>query len=166
MSSTLVILNKLLMTLQNNPHNRQSQVATLINQSQAMTKELLALCDHFVDENKTTLSMSKDFPRLKALGNSSLIIPLQESLTASLPPASSDESTHQPFPLDVPTFKGQFPFSRNLAQAADDLVQVLQMKSRSCARWLNLARLPYKVVMDKSTCFWASPRMTCARTRV
>ena len=83
-----------------------------------MTKELLALCDHFVDENKTTLSMSKDFPRLKAMANSSLIIPLQESLTASLPPASSDESTHRPFPLDVPTFKGLF-LSMNLSQAFD-----------------------------------------------
>jgi len=102
------------MTLQSNPHNLQSQVATLIKESQNMTKELLALCDRFVDENKTTLSMSKDFPRLNALGNSSLIIPLQESLTASLPPASSDESTHQPFPLDVPTFKGQFPIFSEL----------------------------------------------------
>jgi len=138
----------------------------LINQSQAMTRELLALCDHFVDENKTTLSMSKDFPRLKAMGKSDLIIPLQESLTASLPPASSDESTHQPFALDVPTFEGQFLSSQNLAQAADNPVQVLQMKSRSCVRWLNPERLRYKVVTGKFTCFWASPRMTCGRTRV
>jgi len=118
MLSTFRIVLKCLMTLQSNPHNRHGKVAMLINESQAMTKQLLALCDHFVDENKTTLSMGKDFPRLKAMGDSSLIIPLQESLTASLPPASSDESTHQPFPLDVPTFKGQLPFLWNIAQAA------------------------------------------------
>jgi serine/threonine-protein kinase ATR len=71
-----------------------------------MTNELLALCDHPIDDEKKTLSMSKDFRRLAALGRSSLIIPLQESLTASLPPTSSLESTHQPFPADAPTFEG------------------------------------------------------------
>jgi serine/threonine-protein kinase ATR len=71
-----------------------------------MTNELLALCDHPVDENKSTLSMSKDFPRLNRLGCSELIIPLQESLTVTLPPPSSVESNHQPFPLNTPTFKG------------------------------------------------------------
>lgn len=70
-----------------------------------MTNELLALCDHpLVDERP--LNMSKDFPRLKRLGRSKLIVPLQESLTASLPPTSATESTHQPFALDVPTFQG------------------------------------------------------------
>ena len=73
-----------------------------------MTNELLALCDHPVDDNKSTLSMSKDFPRLNRLGCSELIIPLQESLTVTLPPPSSEESTHQPFPLNTPTFKGLF----------------------------------------------------------
>lgn len=73
-----------------------------------MTNELLALCDHPVDDNKSTLSMSKDFPRLNRLGCSELIIPLQESLTVTLPPPSSVESTHQPFPLNIPTFKGFF----------------------------------------------------------
>jgi serine/threonine-protein kinase ATR len=73
-----------------------------------MTNELLALCDHPVDENKSTLSMSKDFPKLNRLGCSELIIPLQESLTVTLPPPSSVESTHQPFPLNTPTFKGFF----------------------------------------------------------
>ncbi|KAF8961112.1 hypothetical protein BDZ97DRAFT_1664899 [Flammula alnicola] len=91
--------------LRNNPHNHRNNVAMLINESIRMTNELLNLCDQHVDENKLVLSMSKDFPRLKALGRSNLIIPLQESLTASLPPDSASESTHQPFPLDTPTFQ-------------------------------------------------------------
>ena len=72
-----------------------------------MTNQLLALCDHHVDESKFTLSMSRDFPHLRNLGKSALIIPLQESLTASLPPTPAAEQTHYPFPLDTPTFQGQ-----------------------------------------------------------
>jgi serine/threonine-protein kinase ATR len=71
-----------------------------------MTNELLALCDHRIDEDRKQLSMNKDFPKLAALGKSDLIIPLQESLTANLPPTSALESIHQPFPPDAPTFGG------------------------------------------------------------
>jgi len=70
-----------------------------------MTNELLSLCDYQInDDSRKTLSM-KEFPRLAALGNSQLIIPLQESLSANLPPTSSLESTHQPFPSNAPTFE-------------------------------------------------------------
>jgi serine/threonine-protein kinase ATR len=72
-----------------------------------MTDELLALCDHHIDDDSSkTLTMSKDFPRLAALGHSQLIIPLQESLIASLPATSSSESIHHPFPPNAPTFDG------------------------------------------------------------
>jgi serine/threonine-protein kinase ATR len=71
-----------------------------------MTNELLALCDHRIDDDKKQLSMRKDFPKLAGLGKSELIIPLQESLTANLPPTSALESTHQPFPSNAPTFEG------------------------------------------------------------
>lgn len=92
--------------LRNNPQNQtaRTEITKLISQCLAMTNELLALCDHHVDDDKRVLSMSKDFPRLKGLGHSDLIIPLQESLTASLPPTSSSSSTHQPFPPNAPTF--------------------------------------------------------------
>ena len=93
---------------QNNPQNQttRTEITKLISQCLAMTNELLALCDYHVDDDKRVLSMSKDFPRLKNLGHSELIIPLQESLTASLPPTSSSSSTHQPFPPNAPTFNG------------------------------------------------------------
>ncbi|KAF8638618.1 hypothetical protein AX17_002159 [Amanita inopinata Kibby_2008] len=91
--------------LRNNPSDVTTYLSRLIDQSVAMTNELLALCDRPVDEDKRQLSMSKDFPRLAALGRSQLIIPLQESLTASLPPTSTLESTHQPFPSGTPTFQ-------------------------------------------------------------
>jgi serine/threonine-protein kinase ATR len=73
-----------------------------------MTNELLRLCDHRIeDDSKKSLTMSKDFPRLAALGHSKLIIPLQESLTVTLPPTSSESFVHQPFPPNTPTFEGE-----------------------------------------------------------
>jgi len=91
-----------------NPSNARTEVPMLIAQCISMTNELLALCDyHITDDSTKTLTMSRHFPRLAALGRSQLIIPLQESLTASLPPTSSSESIHQPFPPSAPTFEGQ-----------------------------------------------------------
>ncbi|KIK53267.1 hypothetical protein GYMLUDRAFT_77511 [Collybiopsis luxurians FD-317 M1] len=93
--------------IRNNP--RGSKVPNLVNLSLEMTNELLELCNFDVSTvnlDRRKLTMSRDFPRLFKLGKSDLIIPLQESLTASLPPASSSESVHQPFPSDAPTFAG------------------------------------------------------------
>ena len=94
---------------QNNPGNAKTQVPSLISQTLSMTNELLALCDYHIDEEKKSLSMKRDFPRLMDLGRSSLIIPLQESLTASLPPTSSSSSSvsHEPFPSNSPTFESK-----------------------------------------------------------
>lgn len=113
---------------QNEPHNARTQLPILISQCLAMTNELLKLCDHHIDDDaKRTLSMSKDFRRLAALGRSPLIIPLQESLTASLPPTSSLESTHQPFPSSAPTFEG-------LSISAILLKATFHPKCRVCGR--------------------------------
>lgn len=69
-----------------------------------MTKQLLDLCNLSVNDNKKSLSMGKDFPSLQQLAPSQLIIPLQESLIASLPPSAASQRDHQPFPIDAPTF--------------------------------------------------------------
>jgi len=92
--------------LRSTPSNSK-KLARRIADSVAMTNELLALCDRPVDDEKKVLSMSRDFPRLKALGNCDLLIPLQESLTVNLPSSTAAEAVHQPFPLDAPTFKGE-----------------------------------------------------------
>ena len=83
----------------------------LITQSHAMTEELLKLCNHPIDDDRKTLNMKREFPKLASLGKSRLLIPLQESLTANLPPASSttENSTHVPFPSAAPTFEGKVP---------------------------------------------------------
>ncbi len=72
-----------------------------------MTDELLALCEYPIDDNsRKSLSMSRTFPSLARLGQSDLIIPLQESLTANIPPVSITNSDFNPFPVDAPTFTG------------------------------------------------------------
>ena len=76
-----------------------------------MTKELLDLCDYHIKDERKTLSVQKNFPGLFKLVPSRVIIPLQESLIANFPPTSSSETTHQPFPIDAPTFEClYFPF--------------------------------------------------------
>ncbi|KIJ20461.1 hypothetical protein PAXINDRAFT_174826 [Paxillus involutus ATCC 200175] len=93
--------------LRNDPVNAQTELPTLILQSYAMTDELLRLCNHPIDDDRRTLNMKREFPKLAALGRSRLLIPLQESLTANLPPASSttENSTHVPFPTSAPMFE-------------------------------------------------------------
>jgi serine/threonine-protein kinase ATR len=74
-----------------------------------MTDELLKLCNYLVpDDPKAPLSMTKLFPGLAKLAPSQLIVPLQESLIASLPSESSLEASHQPFPHHLPTIHSGF----------------------------------------------------------
>ncbi|KAJ7156082.1 hypothetical protein C8R43DRAFT_884346 [Mycena crocata] len=96
---------KILDKLVNNPIAARNGISKLVSECTSMTNQLLAMCDHHVGDEVKTLSMQKQFPRLFKLGRSELIIPLQESLTASLPPTSSLESDHQPFPPNAPTFE-------------------------------------------------------------
>ncbi|KAG9317708.1 hypothetical protein JVU11DRAFT_1921 [Chiua virens] len=92
--------------LRHDPANANTELPTLITQSHAMTEELLKLCNHPIEGDRSTLSMKREFPTLAALGRSRLLIPLQESLTANLPPASTtEESTHVPFPSAAPRFE-------------------------------------------------------------
>ncbi|KAI0307055.1 hypothetical protein B0F90DRAFT_1807754 [Multifurca ochricompacta] len=86
---------------------------SLVNASVAMVNGLLNLCDfpapdlpkNAGPDARATLSMKRDIPQLAKLMPSPLIVPLQESLTATLPPTSSTvNSHHQPFPPNLPTF--------------------------------------------------------------
>lgn len=78
-----------------------------------MVEQLLSLCLHSVSK-ETSLSLYKEFPLLKRLTPTTLIIPLQTSLNVSLPSDASLSATHKPFPDNLPTFQSQFsvlPFS-------------------------------------------------------
>ncbi|KAG8968537.1 serine/threonine-protein kinase M1 [Tulasnella sp. 419] len=84
------------------PHGR-SMVKKLVDQWEAMSRELLNLCDFPVDNDTTTLPITK-FPNLTRLAKSDLILPLQSSMTVTLP-SSSSQDEHQPFPLFLPTIR-------------------------------------------------------------
>lgn len=71
-----------------------------------MTEQLLHLCNIDIPGRETHLSMLKLLPTLHQRTPSSLIIPLQASLTAALPTTSSEMSNHKPFPPNLVTFKG------------------------------------------------------------
>ncbi|THH16411.1 hypothetical protein EW146_g4222 [Bondarzewia mesenterica] len=93
--------------LKNLPSNtsRATVLPRLVNECMAMANELLAMCDHHFKDDGKSYSMKKEFPRLAKLVPCNLIIPLQESLIATLPPTSSTVDSHyQPFPADPPTF--------------------------------------------------------------
>ena len=76
--------------------------------SKKMADELLQLCNvPITDLKKKKYTLEGLNPNLAKLTPSPLIIPLQESMTVSLPPTSSSESRHQPFPSDAPTIVGK-----------------------------------------------------------
>ncbi|KAG9127763.1 serine/threonine-protein kinase M1 [Ceratobasidium sp. 392] len=79
-------------------------VRDIIAQSVAMVSELLVMSERETPENEFTLSLKKHFGSLARLAPSKLIMPLQEYLTVSLPPSTAAKDTHQPFPLNIPTF--------------------------------------------------------------
>ncbi|CAO1612632.1 unnamed protein product [Jaminaea pallidilutea] len=83
--------------------NRNSKT---IETSQHLASELLHLCNFPVSSKTTALTLERDFPRLHALADCRLIVPIQASLTVSLPTNNEPKADHSPFPLNVPRFKG------------------------------------------------------------
>ncbi|KAF5371168.1 hypothetical protein D9758_004152 [Tetrapyrgos nigripes] len=106
--------------LRNHPSLIKTKVPSIVNQMDTFAIDMLSLCERTVADGVHTLSMSKESPRLYGLKRSDLIIPLQESLIANLPPPSSSEtSNHQPFPLQAPTFQqfqDEIPIMSSLAK--------------------------------------------------
>ena len=72
-----------------------------MNASVKMGAELLELCNKD-PHGRVVLNMARDFPRLKAMAPSPLLIPLQESLIANIPTAEVDEAAYKPFPVNAP----------------------------------------------------------------
>ncbi|CAL1700250.1 unnamed protein product [Somion occarium] len=78
-------------------------VSNLIEAITTMTEQLLALCSYGVQAETRSLSLKKHLPTFHSMAPSSLLVPLQESLIATVPPASSSDAQHQPFPNNYPT---------------------------------------------------------------
>lgn len=73
-------------------------------------QELLLLCDYSITGKVDTMSLKKSFPSLYNLLPAQIIIPLQNSLTVSLPYDASQAASHKPFPDNLPTFRCESAF--------------------------------------------------------
>ncbi|PWN50671.1 hypothetical protein IE53DRAFT_394976 [Violaceomyces palustris] len=81
----------------------KSDVIKIVDSSQRMAKELLRLCDFDVGKSPT-LSMREDFQGLLNVARrSDLLLPLQSSMTVTLPANNLHSSNHRPFASDLPT---------------------------------------------------------------
>lgn len=93
--------------------HRNNAAAKMIASMTKLTEELLNFCRAEVRDPKV-LSMKQSYKSLWKLFKPEdpspahdILIPLQESLTANMPPQSSAENHHQPFPADAPTIQGE-----------------------------------------------------------
>ncbi|GAA5989436.1 hypothetical protein JCM11641_007903 [Rhodosporidiobolus odoratus] len=79
-----------------------SDVGLLVDEGLKLVDQLLHLCNYPINGKVETLSLKKTFRNLHDLAPTSLIIPLQSSLTVSLPFDAAQAATHKPFPPNLP----------------------------------------------------------------
>ncbi|TPX68250.1 hypothetical protein SpCBS45565_g03305 [Spizellomyces sp. 'palustris'] len=84
----------------------QGSLPELIQEGQALTKNLLDLCNFPVQSRETTLSVSKNFRTLERMAPLRMIVPLQSTMTVTLPSGKQSATAHRPFPIDAPTIQG------------------------------------------------------------
>ncbi|KAI0720383.1 hypothetical protein C8T65DRAFT_736114 [Cerioporus squamosus] len=92
----------------------RNSVSKMIASMTKLTEELLTFCRAEVRDAKV-LSMKQSYKNLWKLFKAEdpspahdILIPLQESLTANMPPQSVADNVHQPFPTDAPTILSFF----------------------------------------------------------
>ncbi|KAI8840920.1 hypothetical protein BC829DRAFT_16893 [Chytridium lagenaria] len=78
---------------------------SLVMDGQKLTDELLNLCNFQIKGKETLLNMSKDFPSLRLLAPSPMVLPIQSTLTVTLPTDNSTLTSHNPFETEAPTIK-------------------------------------------------------------
>lgn len=86
--------------------NRLSAISRVIQTQQMLVKQLLDVSS-YKSEGHDSLSMSRHFPALKAMVPCEIIMPFQQSMTVTLPSDPAQVSSHQPFPPNLTTFKGE-----------------------------------------------------------
>ncbi|KZO97981.1 hypothetical protein CALVIDRAFT_50339 [Calocera viscosa TUFC12733] len=87
---------------QNAPGPGREHVAQLVTESVKMTTELLNLADYNLPDNQYTMYISRQCRELRKITPSHLILPLQESMTVTLPSTSANQDQHKPFPNTTP----------------------------------------------------------------
>ncbi|BGO96796.1 Serine/threonine-protein kinase MEC1 [Rhodotorula toruloides] len=82
-----------------------SDVGAIVDEGLRLVDQLLVLCNFPINGKVDTLSLKKTFPQLYKTAPCKLIIPLQSSLTVSLPFDASQAAAHKPFPDSLPVFQ-------------------------------------------------------------
>jgi serine/threonine-protein kinase ATR len=96
-------VNRLVQTYDVNTQAGQSgNLALKVSQCRKIVKQLLKLCNYPIKGNTKHLSLLDVFPALQQCTPCDLVIPVQHSLIASLPPNDVNFASHQPFPSDLP----------------------------------------------------------------
>lgn len=88
------------------PQLSSEDLARKFDQCRKLVRQLLHLCNYPVRDSKK-LSLNEHFPALQKCAPCELIVPLQSSLIASLPPHDINFASHIPFPAHLPTIAGK-----------------------------------------------------------
>lgn len=87
------------------PERAYRDVALIVEAFEQLSAELLHLCEFHVGK-ESTLSLNKHFPALvSAVQSTPIVLPLQSSVTVTLPPNNAVDQAHRPFPSDAPTIE-------------------------------------------------------------
>ncbi|GAA5921352.1 hypothetical protein JCM1841_002451 [Sporobolomyces salmonicolor] len=81
-----------------------ANVGVLVDEGLKLVDQLLYLCNYSISGKVDTLRGKKTFPDLYRLAPTHIIIPLQSSLTVSLPFDASQAASYKPFPDNLPVF--------------------------------------------------------------
>jgi hypothetical protein len=81
-----------------------------------LADQLLCLCSFDVQKGINTLSLNHDFAILRRMAPLNIIIPMQSSLTTSLPGKNFNGKYDgfEPFPSNLPTIHGQYSDTRHI----------------------------------------------------
>ncbi|KAJ3270791.1 serine/threonine-protein kinase M1 [Terramyces sp. JEL0728] len=100
------ILNK----IKSDPAARHVQppLISIVQQFESTIDQLIQLCNFPIPDGKSKLSMSKDFRKLQKIVSlgPGIMIPLQSSLTVTLPGPKQSLNTHNPFNSELPLIIG------------------------------------------------------------
>ena len=86
-------------------HENYKLVNNIIAASLSLNDALLKMCNQKLPDNEP-ITVPRHFPDLLKVLASVVIIPLQSSMTASVPSSASEMADHQPFPTNLPGWKG------------------------------------------------------------
>ncbi|TIC65516.1 hypothetical protein E3Q01_02063 [Wallemia mellicola] len=79
-------------------HNETPENRNIIREALTLVNEMLSLCNKSVNQDEWTIHLNKSFPKMVNLAPMNFILPLQSSMTVTLPATNKHSNSHQPFP--------------------------------------------------------------------